>query len=130
MRLFKLCVIGVIVCGVAGASWVSVRIIAQYRKARTNSEIAWIALSINRTLTRESWERGYDVSVAVHERFPTIRFNGKQLMDCWGTTYIVHIAHSNAVFFIDIRSAGADGRIGTYDDLERVYQLNDEKSAF
>lgn len=96
-----------------------------FREMITQDRIGQIDVTLDHTLDRTAYDRGYDLIAEFSKRFPEIKIRDRQIRDGWGKEIIVKIKPVRDHFEIVINSAGSDGKYGTEDDIVRTMNLSD-----
>jgi len=91
----------------------------------TLDNMAIIQVIICATLNEENWQSGYEPikmcfsfkNKNYKEVICSIPFDGENFLDAWGRPIIIKNQKEDKEFYIELRSNGRDGKLGTHDDL-------------
>jgi hypothetical protein len=96
------------------------------KQARTFDTIGMVAITMSRTLTKETWSKGYDPARETHTMFPEVRTDGRVILDAWNNPLRIEIHRLANSFSVRVVSAGVDEKFGTGDDCVREFEIKDE----
>ena len=99
------------------------------KQARTYGTFGLAMVAMDKTLSLEAWNKGYDVASETQSMFPGVNASQGVILDAWGNPIHVEIRRLAKSFSIHIVSAGIDGKFGTPDDCVRDLELADEPAS-
>jgi hypothetical protein len=96
------------------------------KRASTFDTIGAITVAMSKTLTIESWSKGYDVVGETHSMFPEVETKQGAIVDAWNNPIRIEIHRLAKSFSVRIVSAGMDEQFGTSDDCVRELEIEDK----
>lgn len=98
-------------------------IFRQSKRAKANSEMAWMIASVTPQMFRDQSKPFLQVHKYIHAAEARIAFRDGVLIDPWNTQYDLQLISEGSRLRVVVTSAGPDLKFGTLDDLTKSVEM-------